>query len=53
MGGAAYTDQRKVTFRAREVRASGAAEKRRLVITGDNGVRKGLTKLLAASGTPP
>ena len=27
MGGAAYTDHGKVTFRAREVRASGAAEK--------------------------
>ena len=29
--GTAYTDHGKVTFRAREVRASGAAEKRRLV----------------------
>ena len=36
--GTAYTDHGKVTFRAREVRASGAAEKRRLVITGDNAV---------------
>ena len=40
--GTAYTDHGKVTFRAREVRASGAAEKRRLVITGDNGVGKGI-----------
>ena len=35
--GTAYTDHGKVTFRAREVRASGAADKRRHVITGDTG----------------
>ena len=35
--GTAYTDHGKVPYRAHEVCASGAAEKRRLVITGDNG----------------
>ena len=40
--GTAYTDHGKVTFRAREVRASGAAEKGRLGLTGEIGVGKGL-----------
>ena len=40
--GTVYTDHGKVTFRAREVRASGAAEKGRHVLTGETGEGKGL-----------
>ena len=42
VSGTAYTDHGKVPIRADEVRASGAAEKRRPVLTGENGVGKGL-----------
>ena len=41
MSGAAYTDHGKVTFRAREVRASGADEKRRLVTPVSQGEGRG------------
>ena len=41
--GTAYTDHGKVTFRADEVRASGAAEKGRHVLTGEDRGGKGLS----------
>ena len=41
--GTAYTDHGKVTFRAREVRASGGCRKASACDTGVTGVGKGLT----------